>query len=58
MDNKLQMKPQCNKNKKLRSPLCWFGGKGQMTSKIVPIIESIPHATYVEPFCGVSSAAL
>jgi DNA adenine methylase len=35
------------------SPLVsYYGGKQRMASKIVPIVESIPHTVYVEPFCG------
>lgn len=30
----------------------YVGGKGNMVAKIVLLIESIPHTTYVEPFGG------
>jgi len=30
----------------------WLGGKSKLAQIIIPIIESIPHATYVEPFFG------
>jgi len=36
----------------LRGPIYWFGGKGAMLSKIVPILEAIPHKRYCEPFGG------
>lgn len=32
--------------------LSYYGGKQRMASHILPIIESIPHTVYVEPFCG------
>ena len=38
--------------RRLRGPVRWFGGKGRMLSKIVPILESIPHRRYCEPFGG------
>lgn len=34
----------------LRSPIVWFGGKGAMLAKLLPLIP--PHRTYVEPFGG------
>lgn len=43
---------------KLRSPIRWFGGKGRMTGKIVPILEDIPHRFYCEPFGGGASVLL
>ena len=39
--------------KKLRSPIVWFGGKGMMTAKLVPLLP--PHKIYVEPFGGGAS---
>jgi len=36
--------------KKLRSPIKWFGGKGHMINKLLPLIPS--HKIYVEPFGG------
>jgi site-specific DNA-adenine methylase len=36
----------------MRSPIKWFGGKGNMTAKIVPILEAIPHKRYIEPYGG------
>lgn len=38
---------------KLRSPIPWFGGKQQMSSKLLPLIPD--HQTYVEPFGGACS---
>lgn len=35
---------------KLRSPIMWFGGKGHMTAKLLPLLP--PHAQYSEPFFG------
>jgi len=37
----------------VRSPIWWFGGKGMMVAKIVPLLP--PHHTYVEPFGGGAS---
>jgi len=34
----------------LRSPVTWFGGKGHLARRIVPLLP--PHKCYVEPFCG------
>lgn len=34
----------------LRSPLTWFGGKGLIAHKIIPLLP--PHECYVEPFFG------
>ncbi len=36
--------------KRLRSPIIWLGGKGNMVAKILPLLP--PHKTYVEPFGG------
>ena len=43
---------------KLRSPVWYFGGKGKMSAKIVPILERCPHKLYVEPFGGGASILL
>lgn len=40
---------------RLRSPIFWFGGKGKMTAKLLPILTAIPHTRYVEPFGGGAS---
>jgi DNA adenine methylase len=39
--------------RRLRSPIAWFGGKGILARKIVPLFP--PHQCYVEPFCGGAS---
>lgn len=39
--------------KRLRSPIRWFGGKGNMVAKLLPLIP--PHRIYVEPFGGGAS---
>lgn len=36
----------------MQTILRYFGGKGYLARKIVPILEDIPHCTYVEPFGG------
>ena len=38
---------------RLRSPIWWFGGKGNMVAKFLPLLP--PHHTYVEPFGGGAS---
>jgi DNA adenine methylase len=38
---------------RLRSPICWFGGKGKMVKKLLPLIGD--HRIYVEPFGGGAS---
>ena len=35
---------------RLRSPLWWFGGKGNMTAKLLPLLPR--HEQYDEPFFG------
>ena len=37
----------------MRAPVKWFGGKGKMISRILPLIPR--GGIYVEPFCGVAS---
>ena len=40
--------------KRFNSPIRWFGGKNRLDLRnwILPILESIPHTTYVEVFGG------
>jgi len=40
-------------NERLRSPFLYFGGKGNMLAKLLPLLP--PHKVYVEPFCGAAS---
>jgi DNA adenine methylase len=42
----------------MRSPIAWFGGKGNMTSKLIPILNSVEHRFYCEPFGGGGSVLL
>ncbi len=37
----------------MKSPIPWFGGKGNMVAKLLPLIP--PHKIYVEPFGGGAS---
>lgn len=36
----------------LRPAAPWLGGKSKLAPKIVPILEAIPHTSYIEPFFG------
>lgn len=49
MGVKRKAKPK-SPTKRLRSPITWFGGKGNMTAKLLPLIPR--HTTYVEAFGG------
>lgn len=42
----------------MRSPIKWFGGKGNFTKKIVPILNNIQHKFYCEPFGGGAAVML
>jgi DNA adenine methylase len=39
--------------RRLRSPISWFGGKGMLVPRLLPLIP--PHHTYCEPFGGGAS---
>lgn len=45
-----------NGHKRLRAPIRWFGGKGLMLGKLLPLIP--PHDIYVEVFGGGASLLL
>lgn len=49
------MNKQNGNGVRLCSPIHWFGGKGKMRAKLLPILEAIPHRIYVEPFGGGAS---
>jgi len=40
-------------SERLRAPFQYFGGKGNMLAKLLPLLP--PHKVYVEPFCGAAS---
>jgi DNA adenine methylase len=42
-----------SKSERLRAPFQYFGGKGNMLTKLLPLLP--PHKVYVEPFCGAAS---
>jgi DNA adenine methylase len=42
----------------MRSPVCWFGGKGHLWRRIVPHLPRAGVACYVEPFGGGASILL
>ncbi len=44
------------RQKPLRSPITWFGGKGCFRRKLLPLLPS--HTAYVEPFGGGGSVLL
>ena len=43
-------RPKSKLKRRLRSPINWFGGKGNIVAKLLPLIPR--HTTYVEPFGG------
>lgn len=42
--------------RRLRTPLRWFGGRGRIVSKLLPMVP--PHSIYVEVFGGGASLLL
>lgn len=36
----------------IQPPAAWIGGKRQLASRLVTMINAIPHVTYAEPFVG------
>jgi DNA adenine methylase len=36
----------------MKTPLSYYGGKAKIAGRIMPIIWSIPHTVYAEPFAG------
>jgi DNA adenine methylase len=44
--------------RRLHSPIRWFGGKGHMTAKLLPILNAIAHKHYAEPFGGGASVLM
>lgn len=36
----------------MKTPISYYGGKQRIASKIVEVLESIPHTVYAEPFSG------
>lgn len=36
----------------MKPVITYYGGKQRIASKICEVIDTIPHLTYVEPFCG------
>lgn len=38
-----------------RAAFRWFGGKAALRSQIIPVLMSIPHSRYIEPFGGAAS---
>lgn len=41
--------------KPLKPAAPWLGGKSKLAPVIVPLIENIPHTTYIEPFFGMGA---
>jgi DNA adenine methylase len=39
----------------VRQPFSYYGGKQKIVRHILPIVESIPHTVFGEPFCGGAS---
>lgn len=41
-----------------RPPAAYLGGKKNLARRIIPMLQAIPHATYVEPFVGMGGIFL
>ena len=39
----------------VKQPFSYYGGKQRLVRHILPIVDSIPHTVYGEPFCGGAS---
>ena len=50
------MTTKTKKPQRLRSPILWFGGKGNMVAKLLPLMP--PCRRYVEPFGGGASVLM
>jgi len=47
-----------SKPKRSGSMLRWYGGKGKIRNKLMPLLDYYPHDRYVEPFGGGASILL
>lgn len=46
------------KKRKLTLPFSWYGGKNSLLKHLLPILDSVPHKVYVEPFGGSGAVLL
>jgi DNA adenine methylase len=57
--NKSSFLQKDKENIKSTNPIApWIGGKSQLASTIVPLIDYTPHVTYAEPFVGMGGIFL